>query len=74
LLANSLAGRWKFFRIGSGIQVRILSSAGFARAAQNPYLFRTTSESSLAAGCVVTKINKELTIHNIYGSDKALLK
>jgi hypothetical protein len=29
---------------GSGIQVRILSSAGFARAAQNPYLFRTTSK------------------------------
>jgi hypothetical protein len=27
---------------GSGIQVRILSSAGKARAAQNPYLFRTT--------------------------------
>ena len=26
---------------GSGIQVRILSSAGKARAAQNPYLFRT---------------------------------
>jgi hypothetical protein len=28
--------------MGSGIQVRILSSTGFARAAQNLYLFRTT--------------------------------
>jgi preprotein translocase subunit SecG len=31
-------------QVGSGIQVRILSSTGFARAAQNPYLFRITNK------------------------------